>query len=222
MGKKIRRLLAVSAVIAAALAATACHNKSSSQRNVETTAAPTLAAAATVAVPKEDGRPRYISRGAYPGDWKNVVFEGGRSMIYVEELAPYADTGVTVEVGFTLEERDYYVLGICEALKWDKLYKLDNSYISGIVSETDAFDSRQIPKNYVCIQSDGCVSFTVPGCKNAGIDYDIQSFTFRITPECIKYLAEKDSSKEGIIFQTYGVNVRYVLLEADEIDSKIK
>ncbi len=222
MAKIMRRILSVLAALSAALTATACHDQSRDTRVTETTAASTAVAAATVAVPKEDGRPRYISRGAYPGDWKNIVFEGGRSMIYVEELAPYADTGVTVEVGFTLEERDYYVLGICDALKWDKLYKLDNSYISGIVSDADAFDSRQIPKNYVCIQSDGCVSFTVPGCKNAGIDYDIQSFTFRITPECIKYLTEKDSSKEGVIFQTYGVNVRYVLLEADEIDSKIK
>ncbi len=95
--------------------------------------------------------------------------------------------------------------------------------LSAALTATACHDqSREIPKNYVCIQSDGCVSFTVPGCKNAGIDYDIQSFTFRITPECIKYLTEKDSSKEGVIFQTYGVNVRYVLLEADEIDSKIK
>lgn len=222
MIKSMRRVCVALAVLSAAFAATACQKRSGGTAVTEASILQTKAAAATVAMPEEDGRPIYVSRGAYPGDWKGIVFEGGRNMIYVEELAAYADTGVTVEVGFTLEERDYYVLGICDALKWDKLYKLDNSYISGIVSESEAFDSRQIPKHYVCMQSDGCVSFTVPGCENAGIDYGVQSFTFRVTPECIKYLTDKDSSKEGIIFQTYGVNVRYVLLEADEIDSKIK
>ncbi|MCM1308135.1 MAG: hypothetical protein NC223_06015 [Butyrivibrio sp.] len=221
--KKISvKILPMLAAALSLLAMTACQNKSSSARQPQTTPEATKAVAATVVMPEDDGRPRYVTRGAYPGDWKGVVFEGGRNMIYVEDLAAYADTGVTIEVGFTLEERDYYVLGICDALNWEKLYKLDSSYISGVAAESDAFDSRQIPTRYVYMQSDGCISLTVPGCKNAGIDYDIQSFTFKLTPEGIKYLTNKDSEREGIILQTYGVNVRYVLLEADEIDSKIK
>lgn len=221
--KKILKIIVPALTAALSLCAmTACQNKSSSSREQQTTPEATQAAAATVEIPEDDGRPRYVTRGAYPGDWKAVVFEGGRNMIYVEDLAAYADTGVTVEVGFTLEEREYYVLGICDAMNWEKLYNVDSSYISGIVTDADAFDSRQIPKYYIYMQPDGCISFTVPGCENAGIDYDIQSFTFKITPEGIKYLMDKDSEREGVILQTYGVNVRYVLLEAEEIDPKIK
>lgn len=222
MKKILQRILLMLAAVLSAFSMTACRNNSSSSREPHTAPEATLAAAATLVIPEDDGRPRYVTRGAYPGDWKAVVFEGGRNMIYVEDLAAYADTGVTVEVGFSLEERDYYILGICDAMNWEKLYSLDSSYISGVVSEAEAFDSRQIPKYYVYMQKDGCMSFTVPGCKNAGIDYDIQSITFKITPEGIKYLMDKDSDREGVIFQTYGVNVRYVLLEADEIDSGIK
>lgn len=225
----IRRLLtAMLTVGLCAVALTACQNQknshNSSQTDAETTAPEAFTTAPeAVTVSENDNRPHYDTRGIYPGDWNATVFVGGRNMIYVEDLEPYADTGVTIEVGFKLEERDYYILAICEALdSWKKLYSVDNSYITGIISDSEAFDSRQIPLYYVCMQSDGCVSFTVPGCKNAGIDYDIQSFTFTLTPEAIKYLLEKDEKSEGIVFQTYGINVQYVLLEAEEIDAKIK
>ena len=221
MRKILKRILPALTAALSVFALTACQNKNSSSREHHTMPEATQAVAATVAIPDDDGRPRYVTRGAYPGDWKAVVFEGGRNMIYVEDLAAYADTGVTVEVGFNLEERDYYVLGICE-MNWQKLYSIDSSYISGVVSDADAFDSRQIPKCYMYMQPDGCISFTVPGCKNAGIDYDVQSFTFKITPEGIKYLMDSDPEREGVILQTYGINVRYVLLEAEEIDAKIK
>lgn len=217
------RALLLSLVLTAALMFPGCQRENSGTPRSESVPQEiTQAQTETIAIPEDDGRPRYLTRGTYPGDWTAVVYKGGRDMIYVEDLAAYADTGVTVEVGFTLEERDYYVLAICDAMSWEKLYKLDNSYITGIVPDTEAFDSRQIPLYYVCMQSDGCVSFTVPGCRNAGIDYNINSFTFNITPEGIKYLMERDSKSEGVVLQTYGVNVRYVLLEAEEIDAKIE
>ncbi len=161
----------------------------------------------------------YATAGKYAGDWRTVTFDNGSDRIPYSELEQYKDTGVTIEVDFTLEESDYYVLGIADASNMDnKLYAVDRTYITGIIPYEEAYNDKQIPQYYVSMQSDGFVSFSYHECINSGSEYNCMAFTFTITPEAIEYL--KDS--KGIVFQTYGVNVRKVILDTDELDAKIR
>lgn len=197
---------------------TAC-GKTSQSSKAETTEAATEA-------PTEAKGVEYITDGQYPGDWAAPVFENGSTCIPVEDLAKWADTGVTVEVDFTLEDSDYYVLAIAEGAKWDnKLYNVDKSYIEGVQPKDEAYSDDEVPMYYASMQDDGFVSLPAKDCENNGISYTATKFTFTLTSAGIKYLQSNEGTEEnpqGIVFQTHGVNVTKVIFDADPIDAKIQ
>ena len=213
MVRRIRIGIAASVLFAVSLFMCSCRNDNDVDivSNDESTEAPT-----EVYINPKEG---YTTIGRYIGDWKSVSFDTGTDRIPYSELDKYKDTGVTIEVDFTLEDKAYYVLGIADASNMDnKLYAVDKSYITGIVPYDEAYNDKRIPQYYVSMQDDGFVSFAYHECINSGSEYNCMAFTFTITPEGIKYL----KGGEGIVFQTYGVNVRKVILDADELDARIK
>ncbi|MGN0369665.1 MAG: hypothetical protein ACI4EW_03885 [Butyrivibrio sp.] len=222
MKKLIKKSVAVllAAVTAAGMLAACAKDDTKTGANEEPT---------TVEEPttEADTRPLYVGSNVYPGDWCAITFEDGSDYIPIEDLEKYADTGVTCQVDFMLEDSDYYVIAIAEAKNWNnKLYQVDTKYISDIVPKTEAYDENNVPLYYASIQDDGFVSLPLKDCETNGISYSCTSFTFTITSEGIKYLIDNPAVEEGevqgIKFQTHGVNVTRLYLEADVIDAKMQ
>lgn len=170
----------------------------------------------------EDNRPGILTSGKYPGDWEAIIFENSQGSLPMKYLEEYKETGVTVEVVFYLEKADYYLLGLAGNKNWnEKLYCIDNSFITGVVPKSEAYGDNDIPKYYVSMQEeDGFFSFAAWERWTYRKNFDCYSFSFNLSSDAIKYLYEKEN--DGLLFQTYGVNVTKIILGADPVDVSIK
>lgn len=193
---------------------------STSGRKEEITSADKIAGETEVPT---DAREGIEAKDSYPGDWKYVQFEDGRRYIDVSYFEQYKDSGVTVEVMFYLVKKDYFLLGISNAArKGELLYSLNKDYISGMATEDKAYDANKMPLYYVYMQNDGFTAFSAIGCWNAGYDFDCYSFTFDLSADAIKYLLSGEGESKGIAFQTYGVQLKKVIINTGRVDSTVK
>ncbi len=171
----------------------------------------------------EDNREGVETLDKYPGDWGFIKFKDGKGYLDAKYLEEYADSGVTIEIMFYLVKNDYFLLGFNNASKLEeKLYCVDNSYISGIARQKDSFDDKKMPLQYVYLQDDGFVAFNAVGCWNAGYDYNCYSFSVDLSADAIKHLCKGKSNDRGLAFQTYGVQVTKVLINTGRVDTTIR
>jgi hypothetical protein len=183
-----------------------------------------MAIAATMAV-SASAATDVTTDGKYPGDWSTPNFSDGNNYLSYDYLEEYKDTGVTIEVDYTLEDGfDYYLLAPCNANGWAKLYQADASYITGVDAKEDVIVD-DVASKWACMQNDGYVILQ-------NVDGSTK-FTFTLSGAAIQYLYDNAGDGEdaetgeavkwgGLVFQTYGVNVTKVVIGADAVDTTIQ
>ena len=174
-----------------------------------------LAVAATMAITAS--ATEYATDGAMPSDWGTPVFkdfqkDDGTPLEYIplDELEAYKDTGVDVvlKVSELDPAKDYWLIAPANANGWDKLYAIDNSYITGMKTKEEDEDEEEL---YVQ-QDDGFIV----------VREDATEIKFTLSADGVKYLfdnageADDGSKWGGLLFQDYGVNVSSVTLGAEE------
>ncbi len=172
----------------------------------------------------------------YCGDWSatNFVDAEGNLVAYIDNanFADYLDTGCTVTVDFDFKTLagnyyDYYLFGVCDQ-NWAKLYATDNSYIAGVPGELDAretaggaakfYDDGVTPVCSFFNQGDGFMVFS----QDANGEWTTESFKFTLTADALQYLVDNATVNEdgsvygGVVFQTYGIDVKSITIDAAE------
>jgi len=171
----------------------------------------------------------------YCGDWAatNFVTDDGTLVAFVDIaiLEEYLDTGCSLTFDFdfrTLPPEgkyyDYYLFGICDQ-NWAKLYATDTTYFDGVASEEEArveiggasktYDDGTAMYKYF-MQNDGYVVMN----PEADGSWATDTIELNLTAECIQYLKDNVTVNDdgsiygGLVFQTYGVDVKSLTIDA--------
>ena len=169
----------------------------------------------------------------YCGDWKQTNFlgEDGALLSFVANstLEEYLDTGCSLTFEFEYYQiagkyKDYYLFGICDQT-WAKLYATDNAFFDGIASEEEArVEINGAAKTYedgtpmykYFMQNDGYVVLN-PAADGS---WTTDTITVNLTADCLQHLVDVQEVKEdgsvygGLIFQTFGVDVKSLTIDA--------